>query len=227
MRRSVMPLLGLLALLLLNPPAVLASPFETPDRATISGPGIAGEWDITEPNLLATLQFHTLDDQAIRGRETTTAPVSGEPYLLTRYMKKYDGTLFVVDRLQYYQGQNGEPGRFFYEAVGYTGSPYSGKWLVAMPSEDSTFAGLLAKLSVEQPAALPATGGTAGMGGWVIVLAALAALLLGITLRRFRPSCALMRDSPSRKLALESHILVQATSTRVGAALFLVMVGDT
>jgi hypothetical protein len=37
-------------------------------------------------------------------------------------------------------------------------------------------------------------------------------------LLRFRPSRALMRDSPSRKLALESHILVQATSGRVGAA---------
>ncbi len=183
MHRLVMLLLGLLGLLLLNPPAVLASPFETPDRATISGPGIVGERDITEPSLLATLQFRSLDDQAVRGRETTTALVSGEPYLLTRYMKKYDGTLFVVDRFRYYQGQNGQPGRFFYEAVGYTGSPYSGEWLVATPSEDSTFVALLAKLVAAQPAALPATRGTAGMGDWVIMLAALAALLLGVTLR--------------------------------------------
>jgi len=183
MRWSVIPLLGLFGLLLLHPPAVHASPFEAPDRASISGPGIVGERDITEPSLLATLQFRTLDDQAVRGRERTTAPVSGELYLLTRYMKKYDGTLFVVDRFRYYQGQHGQPGRFFYEAVGYTGSPYSGEWLIATPSEDATFVGLLTKLGVEQVAALPATGGTAGMGDWAIMVAALAALLLGVTLR--------------------------------------------
>jgi hypothetical protein len=57
MRRSVFLLLGLLGLLLLTPSAVLASPFEAPDRATISGPGIVGERDITEPSLLVTLQF--------------------------------------------------------------------------------------------------------------------------------------------------------------------------
>jgi hypothetical protein len=43
-------------------------------------------------------------------------------------------------------------------------------------------------------------------------------------LLRFRPSCAL-RDSPSRKLALESRILLQATSGRVGAAHFVAAFG--
>jgi hypothetical protein len=130
-----------------------------PDRATISGPGIAGERTITEPSILATLQFRELDNTVVRERQMTAEPASGTPYLLTRYLTKDDGNLFVVDRLRYYPGQNGAPGRFFYQAVGYTGSPYDEHWLVATTQEDATFTGLIAWLNIKPPTALPQTAG--------------------------------------------------------------------
>jgi hypothetical protein len=186
MRLRLLAFLCLLMFFVLDRSTVLASPFETPDRATISGPEIVGERTITEPALLATLQFRELDDTVVRERETTTEPASGTPYLLTRYLTKDDGTLFVVDRLRYYPGQNGAPGRFFYQAVGYTGSPYNEKWLVATTNEDATFAKLVAQLGI-QPVALPRTGGMADTQDWALVLAALGGVASGSALlRRYR-----------------------------------------
>jgi len=184
MRLRTLALLCLLIFLLWDRSAALASPFETPDRATISGPGIVGEHTITEPALLATLQFRELDDTMVRERETTTEPASGTPYLLTRYLTKDDGTLFVVDRLRYYPGQNGAPGRFFYQAVGYTGSPYNEQWLIATANEDATFIKLVARLGIAPVAALPRTGATADTQDWALVLVALGVLLIGIAMRR-------------------------------------------
>ena len=187
MRLRLLAFLCLLMFFVLDRATVLASPFETPDRATISGPGIVGERTITESSILATLQFRELDDTMVRERQPTTEPRSGTPYLLTRYMKKDDGTLFVVDRLRYYPGQNGTPGRFFYQAVGYTGSPYNEKWLVATTNEDATFAKLVAQLGIEPVAALPRTGGAADSQIWMLVLAALGGVVSGSALlRRYR-----------------------------------------
>jgi len=59
------------------------------------------DWRPTSPTG-AALQFRDLDDTMVRGRETTTEPGSGTPYLLTRYMRKGDRTAFIVDRLRNY-----------------------------------------------------------------------------------------------------------------------------
>jgi hypothetical protein len=183
MRLRLLALVCLLMLFVVDRSTVLASPFETPDQATISGPGIVGERTITELSILATLQFRELDETMVRERETTAEPRSGTPYLLTRYMKKDDGTLFVVDRFRYYPGQNGAPGQFFYQAVGYTGSPYNDKWLVATTNEAATFAKLVAQLGNQPNATLPRTGGAPDIQIWILVLAASGLVLLGSTLR--------------------------------------------
>lgn len=186
MRLRLLAFLCLLLFFVLDRSTVLASPFETPDRATISGPEIVGERTITEPALLATLQFRELDDTVVHERETTTEPASGTPYLLTRYLTKDDGTLFVVDRLRYYPGHTGAPGRFFYQAVGYTGSPYNEKWLVATTNEDATFAKLVAQLGIQPGAMLPRTGGAADRQIWMLVLAILGVGAGSVLLRRYR-----------------------------------------
>src|SRR5262245_29592987 len=92
--------LGTLLLLVTSP--VLAWPKDAPDKATISGPGLKGEVEITDQRILSLLGLGMIEDFEAGA---LPAPQVGEGYQITRYF--YDAS-FDFGRLHYYPGLAGE-----------------------------------------------------------------------------------------------------------------------
>src|SRR5919108_5584670 len=101
--RSLSRIIAIAAIALLTLPAYLALawPNQPPDKATISGPGLKGEVEITDKAALAALALGTMEDFK---QGPIAAPQVGEGYVITRYF--YGGT-FNFARLHYYPNPSG------------------------------------------------------------------------------------------------------------------------
>jgi len=86
-------------------------------------------------------------------KSVTAVPQGTTPYEVVRYIKGF-GASGAFDRLHYYPGQGGSPGRIYYvEAIGYGPSHIVGKWFNATPQGDAAMKKLLAKYASTSEAA--------------------------------------------------------------------------
>ena len=138
-----------------TPPIALAWPEDAPDKATISGPGLKGEVEVTDKDILAALSLGAIEDFE---HGPIATPEVGEGYQISRYF--YDAS-FNFGRLRYYPNPAGERGYVFFEdGPDFVGdhTMYNGKWFYTTPQGDATMQGLLKSLDALAPASsAPAT----------------------------------------------------------------------
>lgn len=130
----------------------LAWPDQAPDKATISGPGLKGEIQITEPQELEALKLGALEDL---DHGPIDAPKVGDGYKITRWF--YGGT-FNFAQLNYYPARDGARGVVFWQdGPDLTGShtPFHQKWLYAKPDGEAAVAQLIGKLGARSGSAAP------------------------------------------------------------------------
>ncbi len=128
-----------------------AWPDQPPEHATLSGPGLKGEIEITDQDSLVSLRLGGLEDFD-RGVLAAPPPMSGEGYQITRYF--YDGT-FNFAHLTYYPDPAGGPGYVHWQDgpdLSGDHTPYDGQWLYATPAGEAALKRLLAGLSASPPA---------------------------------------------------------------------------
>ena len=116
-----------------------------PSKVTISGPGLAGEVEITDPDQLLAFSFFQFENIA---RKIEPPPTIGEGYVVTRYAQ--DGTKLVAwDRVIYYPGASGEVGIVFLEGIiGSSASEFDGYWYWASRDGDTVMRKILAEQKV-------------------------------------------------------------------------------
>jgi hypothetical protein len=130
----------------------LAWPEDPPDKVTISGPGLKGEVEVTDPEIRAALSLGAIEDFE---HGPIPAPNVGEGYQITRYF--YDAS-FDFGRLRYHPNPTGERGYIFFEdGPELDGDPsqYNGKWFYTTPQGDEVMRRLLADLGVLTPTSAP------------------------------------------------------------------------
>src|SRR5262245_25745702 len=87
----------------------LAWPEDPPDKVTISGPGLKGEVEVTDKEILSALSLGTIEDFE---QGAIVAPKVGQGYQITRYF--YDAS-FNFGRLHYYPNSTGKRSYIFFE----------------------------------------------------------------------------------------------------------------
>ena len=135
-----------LSLALLLPGVILAK--GPPSKVSITGPGLADEVEITDPDQLMAFSFFQFENI---GRKIDPPATTGEGYVVTRYVQ--DGAKLIPwDRVIYYPGANGELGIVFLEGlIGESASEFDGYWYWA--SQDGDMA--MQKILTEHIAATP------------------------------------------------------------------------
>ncbi len=136
-----------------------------PSKIVISGPGLLGQVEVTNAQLLQRLGMGALEDLA---QGVIAAPAPGvdlaERYRIDRYHTDSAGKGWPFDRIYYYPNRSGAGGYIFYEGLTPFGgrSEYDGKWFRATAAGDGAMQQLLAHLrrSVSSVPRLPATGKT-------------------------------------------------------------------
>jgi hypothetical protein len=126
----------------------LAWPEDAPDKATISGPGLKGEVEVTDKDILAVLSLGAIEDFE---HGPITTPEVGEGYQISRYF--YDAS-FNFGRLRYYPNPAGERGYVFFEdGPDFVGdhTAYNHKWFYATPQGDAAMHSLLKSLGALTP----------------------------------------------------------------------------
>lgn len=110
--------------------ASLALAKEGPEKLTISGPGLKGVVEVTDPQLLNGLLFEGF---IARHYGSIRAPQVGDAYELTSFYKE-DNQYKPSNRLRYYLSGAG-PGFVYYVGAGEFGhvSNDDGKWFCAAP----------------------------------------------------------------------------------------------
>jgi hypothetical protein len=138
--RFIRPLAIVLALSLLTYGVALAK--GPPSKVTISGPSLAGEVEVTDPDLLQAFSFF----QFARVGQTIEPPLKpGEGYLVTRYVQDR-GNLRAWDQAIYYPSSKGELGMIFLEGlVGPSRSQFDGHWYRASADGDAAMREILAE----------------------------------------------------------------------------------
>jgi hypothetical protein len=166
----------------------LAWPDQPPDRATISGPGIDGTAEITDPKALAALKLGAMED--LEAGPVASPEVSGDGYQITRY---FGGFNFAS--LRYYPNPKGQSYVYWQDGPQLQGNhtPYNDKWLAATPAGDAAMKQVLNNLGVSlngsaQGSAVtaPAALVPAAMWPWVAALLAVAAVAGGVLVARRR-----------------------------------------
>jgi len=148
--RSIL-IVGLAVLLI---PAQLALAKGPPSSATIRGPSLNGEVEITDSVIVsgfALAAFENFEGGALDSPQLT------QGYLITTYFGK--GRPF--DHFTYYLDPQGALGYVFYNGIVNGSSEYDGKWYRVTPQGDRAIRRLLAQLGVLTPTHLvrPTAGG--------------------------------------------------------------------
>ena len=145
---------ALFIILMLGVTATIARawPDQVPTKATISGPGIEGEVQITDVETLKALKLGTSEDFS---RGAILAPKVTDGYKIRRWFD--DGT-FEFGHLTYYPMPNDANGN---ELIGYVyfqdgrpmegNTPYNQKWFHATKVGDAALKKLLIRLGVTLP----------------------------------------------------------------------------
>jgi len=162
-----------------------AWPDQPPDKAFISGPGLIGEVQITDPQTLEDLRLGGIEDFNT-GALPEPPKVSGEGYKITRYF--YDGT-FNFATLHYYPDPAGRRGLLYWEdgpdLIG-DHTPYNDQWLYANAESEVVLQNQLKVLGVSMTSAT--TSPTASLSPlpavWLFVLACVAVFASGLIVSR-------------------------------------------
>lgn len=145
-RKVICTMSVVVGLMAITATLALAWPDQAPDKATISGPGLWGEIQITDPQALLALKLGTLEDL---DRGPIDAPKVGDGYKITRWF--YGGT-FNFAQLIYYPERDGSLGVVYWDdGPDLTGShtPFHQKWLNTKPEGDAAMAKLIGKLGAQ------------------------------------------------------------------------------
>lgn len=140
-------------LLALTTATALAWPETPPDKVTISGPGLKGEVEVTDQEILAALSLGAIEDFK---QGSIAEPKVGQGYQITRYF--YDAS-FDFGRLRYYPNATSEPGYIFFEDgpdLDGDQSQYHSKWFYATPQGDRAMKSVLTGLGISPSAPLAA-----------------------------------------------------------------------
>jgi hypothetical protein len=118
-----------------------------PVKAFLSGPGLEGRVEITDPDVLATLRLGGLEDMETGRVKEPESP--GEGYEIVRYFEEGE---FRYGDLVYYPARGGEHGLVYFEdgpdTVG-DHSPFHKTWLLTTTEGERTFSRYLESLGVE------------------------------------------------------------------------------
>lgn len=188
MKRIVFAAVAFSLLLFATATLVGAWPNQPPTRATISGPGITGRVEISDPELLVNFKLGAIEDfdaGVVKSPRTV-----GEGYRITRY---FDDFRFGL--LTYYPGQTGERSYVFFEdGPDKEGdrTAYDRQWLYATPQGQVFLKALVEKLATPaggSPAGQPqapsgnSTEAANGLGTaslWLVVVEAAVAISAGL-----------------------------------------------
>lgn len=124
----------------------LAWPDQPPVKAYISGPGIEGQLQITDTDVLETLRLGTLED--LSWGLVKKPRITGEGFKIIRYFD--DGNFRFAD-LTYYANPNGTRSYVYWEdgpMLEGDHTPYHRQWLYTNPHGDVTLMAFLAKQGV-------------------------------------------------------------------------------
>lgn len=163
-----------------------------PSKITISGPGIEGEIEITDPEMLEPFSFYQFNDLERR----TDAPADpGTGYTITRYILDNDGAeLIAWDTLTYYP-REGELGLIYFDGLnpefGATGG--QGMWYLATPEGDAAMRDILAGASPGSAAPSAASSRVLTLGP-LAALAGLIAAAAGLRFARTRSEMRALRQ---------------------------------
>jgi hypothetical protein len=177
-RNLVMSVL-LLAAMMLTTGFRLAWPDQPPDRATISGPGLAGVVEITDRNMLDALQLGAFED--FETGSIKAPSVSGAGYHITRYF--YGGKFNFGELIYYPPTAKAARGVLqFNDGPQLEGNhtPFNGQWLYTTSQGDAAMQKLLVDLNVRSDAAEPMPNLVPASNAiWLIVLIAAGMAVLG------------------------------------------------
>ncbi len=148
LRRSLHASAVALTVSLLTASAALAK--GAPSKVTITGPGLRGEVEITDPALLQAFSFSQFENLNQKIEAPHVAP--GVAYVVTRYAQDEE-SLAPWDRVIYYSGPQGELAAVFLEGpIGPNSSELDGGWYQASPAGDATMRRVLAEHLPTMPA---------------------------------------------------------------------------
>ena len=167
--------LAVLTLLILTTSAALAWPDQPPDRATLSGPGLTGEVEITGKENLGALQLGVFEDFS---HGPIAAPNVGEGYRITRYF--YEAS-FNFGVLHYYPDPSGGRGYVFFEDgpdLSGNHTAYDGQWFYATPEGDAAMQRILAQVAAPAPSPTGSAAPARAPAPTLALLGALTAVLL-------------------------------------------------
>ncbi len=193
MKKTFLALILVNVLLLTTAGIVLAWPDQPPDRATISGPGLNGEAEITDKDMLAALRLGAFED--LEHGPIAAPPVSGEGFTVKRWF--YDGT-FDFATLRYYLDPAGGRGYVRWDdgpQLSGDHTPYHGKWLRVTSQGEAAMQKLLTSLGISlsvqnKPATMP-SGNAAALPALVIGLIAVVVTVAVMAGRRSARRAAL------------------------------------
>jgi hypothetical protein len=184
LRKTTYILVAATILFFITTHVALAWPGQPPVRATISGSGLEGEVEITEPEVLQRLRLGGIEDF---NYNVVDLPKNlGVGYKITRYF--YENFNFAT--LTYYP-YTPRSLLYFEDGPQLEGdhTMYNQQWLYATPAGDQALRGWLAKhgVSLTEDGAmtsqntLPANSGSINsISSWLIVLEASVAVAIGL-----------------------------------------------
>ena len=188
---------AVLALLALTTSVVFAKPGHDDGKMTITGPGINGVIEVTDPEMRSGLSPYNFLEQL---NPYVEAPqfAEGDGYDIVYYFKQPDGTYEAVERMRYVPVPNGGQGYVYYSDLKLN----TGTWFQLTPGGEARLQSVLSQMGIiVAPAVSPARTSpiesappvTAGLRpawapGWLIALgvAVVSALALSGVLLQLR-----------------------------------------
>jgi len=191
-----------LALLALTTGAALAKPGHGDGKVTISGSGINGVIEVTDPEMQSGLSPYNFLAELTPYVEAPQF-AEGDGYDIVYYFKQSDGTYEAVERMRYVSNPNGEPGYIYYTA---DLKQNTGTWFQLAPEGEARIQSVLNQIGitvamavspvntspVESAPTVTAAPRPTSVSGWLVALgvAAVSALALSGVLLQLRARLA-------------------------------------
>src|SRR4051812_22897750 len=83
-------------------------------KVDITGPGLKGTVEVTDPALLAGLSMGEFEQF---GKALDTVPALGEGYEIARYLQEPGDKPFIFDRIHYFLALSGEAGYIYFDGL--------------------------------------------------------------------------------------------------------------
>jgi hypothetical protein len=190
-----------LALLALATGAAFAKPGHADGKMTITGPGINGVIEVTDPEMQSGLSPYNFL-AALNPYVEAPQLAEGQGYEITYYLKHEDGTYEAVERMRYVPDANGGQGYVYYSDLKLN----TGTWFQLTPEGEARIQSVLNQIGITVApvvsqiktspveAAPPVTAAPrpTSVSGWLVALgvAAVSALALSGVLLQLRARLA-------------------------------------